>query len=651
MTENIGAYMEQVARHYWGEPTGKRGTELRWGTHGSRSVDLRKGTWYDHENKEGGGVVDLVKREAGATIGGVSKILEREFGINREKAERLRPVKFISRIYEYYDADGCLAYQVVRYEPKDFRQRRPDDQGGWIWSLKGIDPLPYNLPAIMASSDEPIFIVEGEKCADALIERGILATTNSGGAKNWSDALDPWFEGRNVVLLPDNDGAGHAHMDVVQRHLQGRAHAIKRINLPGLEAKGDVADWLLAGNGINELNAIVRAAKVENFLPEIPQSQPENEKSEIIGTSHINGNESLSPYSAALPASDPALPAPAIPPYATLSIAALRALPPVEWTIDGLIPRRALSALYGAPGAGKSFVALDMALSVATGRAWQGRAIEAGAALYIAGEGVSGMGARVRAWQAARGYWRRDGADPAFHVLPLAVPLADADAIERLLATIDAIGERFEMIVIDTVARTLAASGHDENDATEMGLFVAACDAIVAHTGAAALAIHHSGKDAARGLRGSTSFLGAVSASIRATKDGDNLSLAIEKQKDGEESADIELELRRVGIIGGTSIVPFARDAAHGAEDQARRTVKLTGAQHAAWQALANICADKGGRVSVAAWHEAHAGKAPDAAPRARSEARAALQNKGAIVIEGGRVWPAPGVNAILRAN
>ena len=68
MTENIGAYMQQVATHYWGEPTAKRGHELRWGTHGSKSVDVKKGTWYDFETNEGGGVIDLVKREEGATL-------------------------------------------------------------------------------------------------------------------------------------------------------------------------------------------------------------------------------------------------------------------------------------------------------------------------------------------------------------------------------------------------------------------------------------------------------------------------------------------------------------------------------------------------------------------------------------------------------
>ena len=89
MTENIGAYMQQVATHYWGEPTAKRGHELRWGTHGSKSVDVKKGTWYDFETNggEGGGVVDIVKREEGATLGGIGSILQRKFGISSQQVE------------------------------------------------------------------------------------------------------------------------------------------------------------------------------------------------------------------------------------------------------------------------------------------------------------------------------------------------------------------------------------------------------------------------------------------------------------------------------------------------------------------------------------------------------------------------------------
>ena len=93
MTQNIGAHIESVARHYWGEPTSAKRNELRWGTFGSRSVDLRKGTWFDHEAQEGGGVVDLVKREEGASLTPVSDVLQKKFGIDKKVQERIKPAR------------------------------------------------------------------------------------------------------------------------------------------------------------------------------------------------------------------------------------------------------------------------------------------------------------------------------------------------------------------------------------------------------------------------------------------------------------------------------------------------------------------------------------------------------------------------------
>jgi len=126
--------MQQVATHYWGEPTAKRGHELRWGTHGSKSVDVRKGTWYDFETNggEGGGVIDLVKREEGATLGGIGSVLQRKFGISSQQVEKLRPREFLSKAYNYYDDNGELRYQVLRFEPRRFIQRQPAGES-WVY--------------------------------------------------------------------------------------------------------------------------------------------------------------------------------------------------------------------------------------------------------------------------------------------------------------------------------------------------------------------------------------------------------------------------------------------------------------------------------------------------------------------------------------
>src|ERR1700674_809342 len=84
----------------------------------------------------------------------------------------------------------------------------------------------------------------------------------------------------------------------------------------------------------------------------------------------------------------------------TYSIAELLSIEPPEWLIDGVMPLMGLTALYGQPGGGKSFIALDMALAIASGRPWQGHPVKRGYVVYISAEGGSGLSKRVGAWLA-----------------------------------------------------------------------------------------------------------------------------------------------------------------------------------------------------------------------------------------------------------
>jgi putative DNA primase/helicase len=88
--------------------------------------------------------------------------------------------------YDYSDEAGELIFQVVRYEPKDFRQRRPSPGGGWDWSVKGVRVVPYHLPELLAEPARPVFVVEGEKDVDILARTKVLATCNAGGAGKWT---------------------------------------------------------------------------------------------------------------------------------------------------------------------------------------------------------------------------------------------------------------------------------------------------------------------------------------------------------------------------------------------------------------------------------------------------------------------------------
>ena len=245
-----------VALHYFGLPNVSMSTpdkELRFGTHGSKSVDLVKGTWFDHEANVGGGAADLIKfMEPGASV--VDKL--EQFGMPKaEKIERRETV------FDYTDQDGAIRYQVVRIDDKNgktYRQRRIDEASGQpMWGMAGVTALPYRLHELAAST-QPVFICEGEKAADAVAKLGLIATTNHGGAGKWWQPLTDWFRGRQVIILPDNDEPGERHARVVADALTGTAKSIRIVRLPGLPKKGDVVDWLVMGGNRDQLTELVK---------------------------------------------------------------------------------------------------------------------------------------------------------------------------------------------------------------------------------------------------------------------------------------------------------------------------------------------------------------------------------------------------------
>jgi putative DNA primase/helicase len=171
--------------------------------------------------------------------------------------------KRIANAYDYRDESGELLYQTVRYQPKEFRYRRPDGSGGWVWNLTGVRLVPYRLPELLAADPGfPVFIVEGEKDVDALRAVGVTATCNPMGALKWRDEYSDCLKGIDCVILPDNDDPGRQHAHLVAQSLLQHADQISILELPGLPDKGDVSDWLAAGNTNEDLFALLSGAKV-----------------------------------------------------------------------------------------------------------------------------------------------------------------------------------------------------------------------------------------------------------------------------------------------------------------------------------------------------------------------------------------------------
>lgn len=157
-------------------------------------------------------------------------------------------------VYRYEDENGKLAFEVVRRdtrEGKKILQRRPDPEkpGAYIWNLKYVRRVLYRLPQLLAAApDQIVYIVEGEKCADALASCGLTATTNSGGAEKWLATYNEHVAERRIVILPDNDLPGFRHARQVAAGVGPLASAWAYLQLPGLSEGDDVADWLQSHN-------------------------------------------------------------------------------------------------------------------------------------------------------------------------------------------------------------------------------------------------------------------------------------------------------------------------------------------------------------------------------------------------------------------
>jgi Protein of unknown function (DUF3631) len=294
--EFSSAQLEQVARSLLGEPNRALSNrhELRFGTHGSVSVDLKKCLWFDHELKEGGDTFALAKREIGGTDRDVFVWLERNgfkatddrgnghgnagadvsyaaAGISYDaaadpfknfifkKTTQPREAEFrIVKTWLYVDENGAELFEVCRLEngeidadgkPVKIYFQRHKTAEGYVNSVKGIRQVPYRLPALIEAiaQGKTVFVAEGEKCADAVFAiGGTAATCNAMGAGKWPDELTPCFKDADVVILPDNDETGAKHAGLVAGKLHGVARRVRILELPDLPPKGDIADWIVA---------------------------------------------------------------------------------------------------------------------------------------------------------------------------------------------------------------------------------------------------------------------------------------------------------------------------------------------------------------------------------------------------------------------
>lgn len=574
-----GGASDQLAKHagavaaiLLGDPNKRLSSkdELRYGAKGSVSVDLAKGTVFDHSLNEGGGVLWLIEKQTGRKGkeavewlrehgfeveerggGNRSAGSNRNYGPQDEHGDQSTrkdgPPFKITKTWDYFDVDGTLLFQVLRMEngligkdgkpEKSYRQRRPDDNepGGWSWSTKGVKQVPYRLSDVIEARANgwTIYIAEGEKAADRLADLGLPATTNARGAGKWPEELNEYFRGARVVVLADDDPqaafpdgrlkfhddgrpvfVGIDHANNVAANLLDVAKDVRVVQLTNRQGKEDAFDWIEAGGTAEKLAEI--SAKAPRF-----EREPFRSRFGAVRWADMD-----------------------------------KPGPEHEWLIKGVLTRAEVAMCAGPSKSGKSFMVIDAGLAIARGVEWFGLRVMQGGVIYQAGEGQKGLKKRIRAYREANEITPDDPLD--FVLLPARIDLYHSDdhtdaLIEECRYWASTFSSPLELIVIDTWAT--ATPGANENDGKDVGVVLERCARLQKATGAAVLLVHHMNADGSK-VRGHTSILGnlenvLIVRQVEGATDeyGRQVrEVVVDKNKDGEDGKRFRFTLRSVQI-------------------------------------------------------------------------------------------------------
>jgi len=499
------------------------------------------------------------------------KIEERDLFYDNAKlaAAKNAPVPRIVATYDYRNEQGEILFQVVRYEPKGFKQRRPDGKGGWTWNVGGVRRVLYSLPEVLRASD--VLIVEGERDVEAARRLNFVATCNPGGAGKWREEYGESLRGKQVAIIADADEPGRKHAQQVAESLYGKAASVKLLEFP--QAK-DVAEWTTMGGTRSLLLEQMRNTEEWKPAAETPKPQA---GAVLRCFSDIESK-------------------------------------PLRWLWPGRIPLGKLTLLIGDPGLGKSLLTIDIASRVALGASFpDGATCELGSVIFLSAEDdaadtirprLDAVGAdvsRVYTLEAVR-VQLTDGsfAEKAFNLE------TDVAALEGVLREHPDV----LLIVIDPISAYLG--GVDSHSNAEVRGVLARLAALAAHYGVAVLCVTHLRKSARAAVYRAIASI-AFTAASRA------VWAVAPDPEDADRRLLLAVKQNLSANMGGLAFHVEAQGAA------SRLAWEPGGVALAANEVLGNVeTQDQSERREAKAWLQELLGDGPVAVKRIQSEAKAA---------------------------
>ena len=524
----------EVAKQLLGEPKSISSTEIRWGTHRSMVLNLEKGTFYDFENGVGGGIIDLIKH----LNQDVATVLK-QFGYDQAlSSDSLLSVsvtppngtnKGNARSFDRQQMGRLLseASVAVQYAVDFWVMRFPDGHNirqkyapftknvDGSWSLKrpeGLMPLYYKAEHI----DKPIIVSEGEKAMRGAekIYQGDCATWH-GGVNSWKKSDWSPLYGKEVWIFPDNDEAGLKCANEIADMLTKNKSTVKVVTPPlHFEAKDDLWDAHIRGDFPTSGDLVTYIEGMDEFKE---------------------------------------IKAPRASLYFQTVDEIMSNITEPDWLIDKCIERGTVTSIFGAAKSGKSFIAIDMACAVASGRTFYGYETKPATVLYLAGEGFTGVGRRIKSHEQHHDYSLKNK--------PLLVSNRgtrigdneDFKNLQEVCRNIEKEQGSIGMIIVDTLARNY---GLNENSTEDMNKFIQHIDDLKEEFNASIIIVHHTGHGSGARSRGSSVLPAALDYEFKVDRDknSDDAAMLVNlKQtlvKDGTPIDEMYLKFQEVELKG-----------------------------------------------------------------------------------------------------
>lgn len=520
----------EVATQLLGEPSSKKSHEWRYGTHGSLVVNVEAGTWWDFENDVGGGIIDLIKH-LNQDVNTVLKQFGYDLALHSNdslisgfappKSKATSNARSFSReqmIDLYKQAIVKVKYadnfMVLRFpEGHHIKQKyapftlNPDSS----WSMKRPDGL---LPIYYTNNapDKPLMICEGEKAmrGSEAIYNGDSCTWH-GGVNSWEKAdWSPIF-GRDVWVFPDNDEAGFKCANEIASMLKKNGCRVKLAQPPeSFNEKDDLYDAYERGD-------FKDSKALEDYISNLEIVRPK-------GALYVQTANEI-----------------------------MEKMTEPDWLVDRCIERATVTSVFGAPKSGKSFIAIAMACSIASGKDFYGFDTKPSAVLYLAGEGHTAVARRIKSYEQ---FYSR-----SLEKAPLLISNrgsrigddAEFAMLQEVCRDIEREHGNLGMIIVDTLARNY---GLNENSTEDMNKFIQRIDELKEEFQASMVIVHHTGHGSNGRARGSSVLPAALDYEFKVERDknsDDKAMMVALKQtlvKDGTPIEDLYFQFKELMLLG-----------------------------------------------------------------------------------------------------